>query len=77
MKNYRPDDWEGIKETNRIKSHDEDWDKEDIFEAGADAMLEVLKNTGSLMSPEQMKLIVPDRKYSYGWLVFIPEEVKE
>ena len=45
------------------------------FEAGAEAMLQGLKqNTGAWMTPEQMKLLAPDRKYGYGWLVFIPEE---
>ncbi len=45
-----------------------------IFEAGADAMLGELKKQGSIMTPEQLKLIAPDRKFPYGWLVFIPEE---
>lgn len=44
------------------------------FEAGADAILEVLQEKSSLMAPEQIKLIAPDRKYPYGWLVFIPED---
>lgn len=46
----------------------------DVFEAGADAMLEALKEKGAWMTPEQMKLLAPDRKYPYGWLVFIPED---
>lgn len=53
--------------------------KSQLYEAGADAMLEALKAGsmkagGTLMTPEQMKLIVPDREYPYGWLVFIPED---
>ena len=44
------------------------------FEAGADAMLKALKEKGVWMTPEQMKLLAPDRKYPYGHIVFIPEE---
>jgi hypothetical protein len=47
----------------------------DTFEAGADAILDALKNKGAWMTPEQMKLLAPDRQYPYGHLVFIPEEV--
>ena len=46
----------------------------DAYEAGADAMLEALKEKGTLMNPEQMMLLVPDRQFSYGWLVFIEEQ---
>ena len=46
----------------------------DIYEAGADAMLEALKKKGAWMTPEQMKLLAPDRKYPFGWIVFIPED---
>lgn len=48
----------------------------DIFEAGADAMLKLLKEKGAWMTPEQMKLLAPERQYGYGWIVFIPEEPK-
>lgn len=44
----------------------------DIFEAGADAMLEALKEKGAWMTPEQMELLAPERNYPYGWIVFIP-----
>ena len=47
------------------------------FEAGADAILEALKTKGAFMTPEQMELLTPDRKYPYGWLVFIPVEEKD
>ena len=77
MKNWRPKGWDIMDYCSVEDQGDSPLLAMKFFEAGADAMLEVLKNTGSLMSPEQMKLIVPDRKYSYGWLVFIPEEVKE
>lgn len=43
------------------------------YEAGADAMFKAILEDGSYMTPEQMKLLAPDRKYPYGWLVFIPE----
>lgn len=35
--------------------------------------LDSLKKKGVLMTPEQMKLIAPDRQYPYGYLVFIPD----
>lgn len=47
-----------------------------IYEAGADAMLEALKNKSPILTSEQMKLIAPDRKFRYGWLVFIPDDKK-
>ncbi|MCJ7576486.1 MAG: hypothetical protein MUO80_07450 [Dehalococcoidia bacterium] len=46
----------------------------DAFESGADAMLEALKKKGAWMTPEQMRLLAPERKYPYGWIVFIPED---
>lgn len=46
----------------------------DAFEASADAMLKALKEKGAWMTPEQMKILAPDRKYPYGWIVFIPED---
>lgn len=44
------------------------------FEAGADAILEALKEKGVFMTPQQMKVLAPERKYPYGYLVFIPDE---
>ena len=46
----------------------------EAYEAGADAMLESLKKKGAWMTPEQMKLLAPDRQHPYGYIVFIPEE---
>jgi hypothetical protein len=46
----------------------------DAFEAGADAILKALKEKGAWMTPEQMKLLAPDCKYPFGYIVFIPEE---
>lgn len=44
---FRPEGWEEIKETCRLKSHEKDIeDREDIFELGADAMLEGLRKKG-------------------------------
>ena len=68
--NWRPKGWKNL------------WDKQPsdclatpspVWEAGADAMLEALKAKGAYMTPEQMRLLAPDAKYGYGWLVFIPE----
>lgn len=44
------------------------------YEDGANAILEALKEKGAWMTPEQMKLLAPDRNYPYGHLVFIPED---
>jgi rubrerythrin len=44
------------------------------FEAGADGMVEALKKKGAWMTPDQMKLLAPERAYPYGWIVFIPAE---
>jgi len=62
--NWRPEGWEQIK----VK------EGELLFEAGADAMVEALKQKGAWMTPEQMRILAPDRKYPYGWIVFIPED---
>ena len=45
---------------------------QEVYEAGADAMLESLKKEALLMTPEQMELLCPDREYSYGYLMFLP-----
>lgn len=47
------------------------------YEAGADEIVRALKGKGALMTPEQMKLLAPNRKYSFGWLVFIPDKEGE
>ena len=47
------------------------------FEAGTDSLLEALKKKGAWMTPQQMKVLAPDRKYPYGWLCFIPLEGNE
>jgi hypothetical protein len=82
MKTWRPEGWdESAEATARKCADDERFRNADfvnalkgMFEAGADAMLYVLKKKGAWMTPEQMKLLAPDRKYPYGYLVFIPEE---
>jgi len=50
----------------------------EAYEAGADAMLEALKKDKHIMTPAQMELLLPDRKYPprNGYLVFIPDEEK-
>jgi len=67
MKGWRPEGW---------KNPHQGLPTDEIFEAGADALLKALKKKGAWMTPEQMKLLAPDRKYPYGYLVFIPEEGK-
>ena len=82
---YRPDDWpERIQDyygSRRAKHRS-------IFEAGADAMLEALKNNGGVDCPsfyledfvrtgEQRLLNVLNSTRQKGWLVFIPEVKNE
>lgn len=79
-KNNRPLDWDAIEIAKTVEGRSFKGVSQldvDLIEAGADAMLKALKNKGVVMSPEQMKLIVPDRKYPFGWLVFIPDEKTE
>jgi hypothetical protein len=73
--NWRPEGWKEISFQKGMEASR--WNPlhlGQVFELGADAMLEALKSKGAWMSPEQMKLLAPDRKYPYGWLVFIPEK---
>ena len=65
---YRPDDWKDNKPFFHISRS-----KEYCYEAGADAILEALKKNGAIMTSDQMRLLAPDRKYPYGYLVFIPD----
>lgn len=44
----------------------------DAYEGGADAIVKILKEEGAFMTPEQMQMLAPERKYPYGWLCFIP-----
>lgn len=80
IEGWRPDGWNVNRITERLYLPCDENGRtrtemvEGLVEAGADAMLEALKEKGVLMTPEQMKLIAPDRKYPYGWLVFIPDE---
>lgn len=73
---WRPEGWDKYKLVKHCPyANGEDCKRLlEHFEAGADAMLEALKKKGAMMTPKQMKLIVPDRKYPYGYLVFIPDE---
>ncbi|KKN54541.1 hypothetical protein LCGC14_0591330 [marine sediment metagenome] len=75
---WRPKDWERhillaldeIKEGKPVSN-----DEIDIYEAGANAMLEALKETGKHtdgLAPTLSINVLPEQK---GWLVFIPEEV--
>lgn len=76
---WRPDNWEASRKGIVSKVADGKLSSSSaidltlkIFEAGAETMLTVLKTKAAFMTPEQMKLLAPDRKYSYGWLAFIP-----
>ena len=73
-KDYRPDGWETLKPTSKVlHCLNPEACVGSAYEAGASAMLEGLIERGAYMTPEQMKLLEPDRKYPYGYLVFIPE----
>ena len=71
---YRPPNWPQM----RTAWSDEHLGKvptpTQCLEAGADLIIEALKEKGALMTPEQMELIAPDRQYPFGHLVFIPVE---
>jgi len=63
-------DWEAQGATKPITVH-----KAEAYEEGANAMLEALKSKASYMTPQQMRLLAPDRQYPYGHLIFIPDEI--
>ena len=65
--NWRPDGW-----SNPYTHPSDSITHLSAFEGGANAMLKALKEKGAWMTPKQMKLLAPDRKYPYGYLVFIP-----
>jgi hypothetical protein len=65
VRGWRPEGWENPHSVGL---------QFDAFESGADTMLRLLKEKGTWMTPEQMKLLAPDRKYPYGYIVFIPSE---
>lgn len=84
MREYRPKGWENPYTYKDLVARPKSDTIDTInlpemiaFESGASAMLEALKERGSLMTPEQMKLLAPDRLYGHGWLVFIPDEVEK
>ena len=74
---WRPEGWKNPNDKWPVQeTYDEQqlrFAKGDAHEAGADALLKALKAKGTLMTPEQMRLLAPDRKYSFGWLIFIEE----
>ena len=78
MDEWRPEGWDSLQAIKQIPTSQLQSDSahemlQSVFEAGADAMVQALKEKGAWMTPEQMKLLAPDRKYPYGHLVFIPE----
>lgn len=78
MNKWRPEGWKNpyadSTKTYGFENHAPVRVAFDTFEEGADAILEALKENGAWMTPEQMKLLAPDIKYPYGYLVFIPTE---
>lgn len=80
MSEWRPEGWKNPNEKNVLEAAYLSAEMNTAliakqqFEAGADAMLGALKEKGAWMTPEQMKLLAPDRKYPYGYLVFIPDQ---
>ena len=73
---WRPENWENL--YTRFSEVDPVAPLcREAYESGADAMLKALKEKGSYMTPEQMRLMAPERQHPYGWLVFIPEDEEE
>jgi|GEM_PF-6002476 len=68
---WRPENWKNPGKYGCTRT------RADMFEKGADAMLKALKEKGAYMTPDQMRLIAPERQHPYGWLVFIPEDEEE
>jgi hypothetical protein len=76
---WRPEGWDSQKIIREAPSDSFDADSAvgmlvKVFEAGAESMLEALKKKGAWMTPEQMKLLAPDRQYPFGYIVFIPDD---
>lgn len=78
MNNWRPEGWE-----NPYTEKARHWPRlgmskvkiaHDAYECGADKLLKALIEKGALMTPEQMKLLAPLRKFPYGHIVFVPED---
>jgi len=74
---WRPENWENPHKGDRPDAGIPDQVHHAVYESGADAMLKALKEKGAYMTPEQMRLLAPDRQYPYGWIVFIPEDEEE
>ncbi len=80
MSEWRPEEgWEEIKERYRQRAHSEDWDREEIFEAGADAIVAALRESSGRhhISPSDNDIpcklpeLWPGQT---GYVVFIPDE---
>jgi hypothetical protein len=70
---WRPDNWTQIRQTILNKFGRNDFN-EPVIELAAQALLDEITKNRQLITPEQMKLMVPDRGFPYGWLVFIPAD---
>ena len=76
---WRPENWEN--KYDKEEWHTEvDWQLEDLaiaYEAGADAMLEALKEGGyrtEYIPTSEMAKNTGKLKFGKGWLAFIPDE---
>ena len=74
---WRPEYGDNPFKEGVIYSHNKMQEQHRVYEAGADAMLEALKEIGIHVDRETTVTnnITPDtfRQFEYGWLVFIPE----
>ena len=81
MENWRPGNWEQIAEkaaTISLTRREDDTEPaiitfRQLVEAGADAMLEVLKESGVQVTKNTLMITTPNSWKVDGWLVFIPD----
>lgn len=78
MENWRPDNWKNPYPEPKLSREAYDKVFYDIYEAGADAVLEGLKDEGVFTYGNHTPDIdLDDAPEVSGYWVFIPEEVKE
>ena len=75
---FRPEGWDETKEECRINASQNDLERDEIFELGADAMLGVLQNSGLYVGQGEVindphGLGSARAVNDAGWMVFIPE----
>ncbi|KKM71232.1 hypothetical protein LCGC14_1432620 [marine sediment metagenome] len=79
MSEWRPDGRENLYPVMPIITYPEDFAARKTYEAGADAILEALRMSGQRVDVEEAGATfgAPLYENSHGFMVFIPDEVKE